>query len=662
VRLAARALLVVACALLAAGAVAWVAGGGAWRLGPLTIGLHQPTRAVVLGLALLLVREALARGPVPWWRGAAWVGALGLAVTADSPLRVVGDGHEYVAMAVNLAAGRPPALSDAERGRVESEMGWTPGVLSALPGRAALVGDDGRQDFYHFWLYPLLTAPAVAAVRAVGGRVLAGFAATNLALLVLAALLVQRRAGAGSIAVLFASPLLWWVDKPHPEVFFVAVVAMALALADERPQWALPLAGLVAAQNGAFLPPLAIATAWAWVRQRRRPFLLSSTAIAWGLAAVSPLYYLLHLGRSSPLAATVLVHLPGPRELWAVLGDPNLGLFPAWPSMAIVALAGLGMAVASLRERPGAAWDPLALLLSIATLLVVFTQPGNLNHGATRGMSRYALWLVAFAVPVLARLATRADARAKLALAALGALSVASLVPEYLPSRPVRYLEPTPLARWLWTRHPGLDHPLPEVFAERAWGYPPLGSVPASTPVCEKALLSGDGTAVGKWPLACAPAEKPDPCRREGALCYADGGPGRYRFVTAPAQPTWREPERRRWYWSGAPAKALANELRALPWTALGIVDPDDEGVFFAGRHAAGRVQLRTAPGAYLAWFDGPKGGAWVVPRVRQPAVAVLLDPLTGQELSRTRVLPAASEPVPLPGGSPVLLVVEDEG
>ncbi|HXY39469.1 MAG TPA: hypothetical protein VEQ10_07360, partial [Vicinamibacteria bacterium] len=622
---------------------------------------NHPPRALALGVALLLVREALARGPVPWWRGAAWVGALGLVLMADSPLRVVGDGHEYVAMAVNLATGRPPALSDGEREQLESEMGWSPGVLSALPGRAALVGADGRQDFYHFWLYPALTVPAVAVARAVGGRVLAAFAATNLALLVLATLAVQRRAGPAALAVLFASPLLWWVDKPHPEVFFVAVVAAALALADECPQWALLLAGLAAAQNGVFLPPLAVATAWAWFRHRRRRFLLPSAVIAWGLAAASPLYYLHHLGRTSPLAETVLVHLPGPRELWAVLGDPNLGLFPAWPSMAIVALAGVVIALLSVRRRAAGAADAVAVLLATLALLVAFTQPGNLNHGGTRGMSRYALWLAAFALPVLARLSARTDARASLPLAALGALSVASLVPEYLPSRPARYLEPTPLARWLWTRHPGLDHPLPEVFAERAWGYPPLGSVPASTPRCEKALVSGDGTGVGRWPLACEPAQKPEPCRRPGALCYVDGGPNHYRFVRAPSQPTWRQPERRRWFWSGAPGEALAGELRELPWTELGIVDPKDEGVFFARRHAAGRVQLRTAPGAYLAWLDGPKSGAWVVPRVRNPAHAVLLDPLTGRELSRTRLQPSSSESVELTEGSPLLLVVVDE-
>ncbi len=75
-------------------------------------------------------------------------------------------------------------------------------------------------------------------------------------------------------------------------------------------------------------------------------------------------------------------------------------------------------------------------------------------------MSRYALWLAPLlAVPALTRLSTRG--RARPALVTLGALSLLSTFQDYLPNRAERYLEPTPLAAWLWTRHPELDRPLP---------------------------------------------------------------------------------------------------------------------------------------------------------------------------------------------------------
>jgi hypothetical protein len=656
-----QALLVAACVLGAAGGIALVFGGGRWRVGPVAISLQSPLRTIALGIGLLMLRDALRVAPtrVPWPRGVLLAAALAAVLVFDSRPRVVGDGLEYVAMTSNLSRGRPPALLPEERAAVESTFAPAPGALGVAS--ELLTGPDGRQDFHHFWLYSLLVAPFFAAVAAAGGPPLAGFAAANLLLLVLAAAVVHRRAGPGAVLVLFAGPLLWWVDKPHPEVFFVTVLAAALALAPVRPEWALPLAALAAAQNPVFLPVLAVGSLWACLLHRGRPRLWVSLLAAWALAALRPLYYLLHLGRPEPLRETVLPHIPGVAEAWAVLGDPNLGLFTGWPAMGVLALLGAAMAATRLRRPSPATADVLALASALLALLVLFTQPGNINHGGTRGMSRYALWLVPFAVPVVVALGARTGALARVGLAGLGVLSLFSLIPEYLPARPERYLEPTPFARWIWTRHPGLDRPLPEVFAERAWGYPPLGSVPASTPGCEKALVRGDGTPVGKWPLACAPAEKPEACRAPGTLCYADGGPPDYGFVRAPAQPTFRDEGLQRWYWTGAPAVALADELRALPWRDLGLVDPKDESDIIADRHGAGRLQLRTAAGAYLVWLDGARqGDAWLAPRALRPATAILVDPLTGEDLGRTELDPEHVRRIALPPRAPLLLVVRE--
>jgi hypothetical protein len=306
-------------------------------------------------------------------------------------------------------------------------------------------------------------------------------------------------------------------------------------------------------------------------------------------------------------------------------------------------------------------WAELgALCVAILTLLVAFSQPGNINHGGTRGMSRYALWLAPFAIPALLYLGAQGG-RVRLALAALAGFSLVSAFEDYLPSRSERYLEPTPLARWLWTRHPGLDRPLPEVFAERAWGYPPLGTVPASLPGCELALVQGDGTAIGRWPLPCAPAEKSEDCRKPGALCYVAAEPGGVSFSRAPDQPTFREPERGRWYWSGTPGPELASTMGRLPWQDLSIVAPRDEGVFFGERHGAGRIELRTTTGTYLAWFDAiRREGAWVTPIVQVPSLAIVVDPETGEEISRTALALGSAIRIELPSRSPLLLVVTD--
>jgi hypothetical protein len=664
--------LALAAALLGtAGALSWVAGGGVFRFGPVSIGLQRPARAIAIGVGLLLLREVLRRRPGgrAAWRAAALVALLASLLAADSRPRLVGDAHEYVAMATNMSVGRPPALSTPDRRQVEAASGLDAGDLDA-PDQG-LVGVDGRQDFLHFWAYPLLAAPFVAAVAALGGPALAGFTVLNVLLLVGAAAVIVRQCGAGAVALLFAGPLLWWIDKPHPEVLFVSMLAAALALAPERPDVALLLAAVPAVQNPAFLPALAVATAWAWSRLPRAPRLLLCTVVAWAIASANPLYYLRHLGRAAPLKQTLMPHVPGPAEIWVLLGDSNLGLVPAWPVAGLAALASLAWAVALLARGGRRAGDALALVAAVGSLIVVSTQTANVNHGGTRGMSRYALWLTPFVVPLLARVGARPGRPWRVGLAAAGGLSLLSLFPEYLPARPERYLEPTPFARRVWTRHPGLERPLPEVFAERSRGrestardaegeYP--GVLPAATAHCEMALVRGDGSPVGLWPLACAPAAKPEACRPPGALCYAQAGREGPRFAPAPAQPGFHGTSLLRWYWTGTPDEGLARDVRAAPWAEMGLVDPRDVDEFVGARHGTGRIHLLTARGAFAVWFDRVRqADAWIEPRVRRSATARLVDPIAARELALERLSPDATSRIRLPAVSPLLLVVVDD-
>jgi hypothetical protein len=643
-------------------ALAWNLGGFSDRLGPFTLSVRRPTRPLEIAFTLLLLRETTSASASSRSRlrfALVYAGLL-LALAAGSPIRLPGDGPEYAAMALNLAGGRPPALLKAERDAAERTLSLRSGELT--DGRAGLLGADGRQDFHHFWVYPLLASPAVAFLQAAGVSPLVGFTAVNVALLVLAAAVLHARTGAAGALVLLGGPLLWWLDKAHPEVFFVSLSACALALLTERPGLAVALLGLAASQNPVFILALAVAALWIVLRGRTgAPGVGPGLALAVGLALLSPLYFLARLGRPTPLRDAVWPHLPNAAELGALLWDPNLGLGTAWPTLVVGAILGLVIALRD-RKRAARGVDAACLLLAVAVLLVALTQPGNVNHGATRGMSRYALWLAPSAVPALAALA-RAGRRGRAAAAALGAGSLLLAFSDYHPRLPERIYTPTPLAEWIWTKAPSLDRPLPEVFAERAWGAPPLGHAPAGMPGCEKALLPGDGEPIGSWPLSCAPAEKPAWCRPPGVLCYANASPSGTTFAVAPRQTTFLDPLPRRWYWGGRPSADLARRFASLSWADFTPVAPESEPVLLRERQGIGRVHLRTAPGVYLVWFDGPRReGALVVPWAPEPSEAILVDPLTGEELSRTPLARGASTPVAIPLRAPLLLVVSVGG
>ena len=79
---------------------------------------------------------------------------------ADSSPARVGDGAEYVAMALNLSRGAAPSVMPGERESLTNEMSRMPGFEQSSID-TPLVGRDARQDFYHFWLYPLIVSPFV---------------------------------------------------------------------------------------------------------------------------------------------------------------------------------------------------------------------------------------------------------------------------------------------------------------------------------------------------------------------------------------------------------------------------------------------------------------------------------------------------------------------
>jgi len=65
---------------------------------------------------------------------------------------------------------------------------------------------------------------------------------------------VVPRIGVVATTLLLFSPIVWWIDKPHTEVYTVSLLAIALALMRDRPWWSMVLAGLAATQN----PPIAV--------------------------------------------------------------------------------------------------------------------------------------------------------------------------------------------------------------------------------------------------------------------------------------------------------------------------------------------------------------------------------------------------------------------
>lgn len=534
---ASRALAACGTLLFAAAGIAWMSAGFTLALGPVRISATDPARLAMEG-AVALLAWAVITFERPGTRAASIVTAVLMAyyvaLAAESSPRRVGDGHEYIAMARQLSRLRAPNLSQAELDAVRGEMAGVPGYGLTDLREDSLVGSDGRQDFRHFWVYPLLVAPVLAAVRGLGLHWNIAFTAVNLALLAGFAWCAAARLRPDVAVLLACSPVIWWIDKAHVEVFNYTLVGMALLLLETAPRIALLLLGCVTAQNPAFatiLIPVAAVTLWSAERSDRRR-IGAAAAAAVLVACVHPAYYLWRLGTTTPLSSTAAGEWPGITAVVTPLVDADLGLcwwFPALPlAMAIAASAD----IARERSRRLVA----AVAVGAAALLVLVATSGNINHGATPGLSRYGVWLTPCALVIFLRSAQWTSWR-RVAISVVALCSVAQIAWTSHPKLVENSVAPTSASIWLSDHAPRAYDPLPEVFAERYTGHDGQVWLPVASPECGKVLLSGLDRADVRWPIPCAPTPIPAACRHTRQLCYANRASGGYVFDRAPRQP-----------------------------------------------------------------------------------------------------------------------------
>jgi hypothetical protein len=492
-------------------------------------------------------------------------------------------------MALNMAAGKPPSLSNTDIARLRGQFS-TLGLV--FPGLLPQFVAHGRHDFSHFWLYSALAAPLVWVAVHAGAHPGWAFTWLNIACLLGAAAVAAPRLGIRATLLLFVSPILWWSDKVHAEAFQFALMVAGLVLVEEKPLWGMSgmlgflgfaLLGAAAAQNPAVgIVLLLFAAASGWQRPNRMPAPRVAIAACAGLliASIHPLYFALRLHTLTPLTVSTDRHWPSSNELLAVLSDPNIGLIPNAPALCLAAaFAG----VIALWRRPALQWCA-ASALSAVVLLVVFAQTTNINHGGTRGMSRYGLMLIPLLVPFLREAATNAWPRVDRAFTAVVCLSIAWAIVDFHPNRPDDTMVPTRLAAMLWARFPSYDNPPAEIFAERLSPRHLEDPVlPTATPTCSKLLL-----LAGKWPIPCPPETVSERCLREGQLCYANETPAGYDFVTLPSRKNLGHATAgRAWPDNPEERKRISRILKQLRWAELRR-DPDARG----GAYVRGSVGL----------------------------------------------------------------------
>lgn len=368
-------------------------------------------------------------------------------------------------------------------------------------------------------MYSALAAPFLLVARWAGAHELSAFTWANVALLAIAARFAAGRFRPATLVFLFLGPILWWVDKAHTEVFAYSILVVIVSQHTARPAVSVLAGGLLAAQHPQAL--LFFAGVWTWMVRRsiarvtdaRLPAAAALASLACALSYGG--YYLWRIGRWTPLPESGDLRIPAVRTAGAILWDLNIGIASGAPLAALTVLACIGLALRRGAGRYRAEWLWIA---ASAPLLFAFAQTMNVNHGGTPGMSRYALWLIPLAAPLVDAALRSTTGAPRLTLVGLVCASAAWNAVAFAPWQPDGSLQPTAIARYQWLHHPDLLDPLPEIFAERTRHQDSV-NVFAATETCSKALLQG-----GLWPQPCDPATAPVPveCQADGALCYAN--------------------------------------------------------------------------------------------------------------------------------------------
>ena len=551
---------------------------------------------------------------------------LGVLIATSRSVQV-GDAGEYYAVAIALSRGGPPALSAAEitdlRARF-AERGLS------FPATYPQLLQGGRQDVEHFWLYPALAAPLVWIADRVGAHPRWAFSLLNTACLLAASALVLARLGPRAACFLCVSPIVWWIDKAHVEVFVFSLLASAWALLDDRPWWSLALLGAAAAQVPALIVPFCFCALAALRSTRSSGHRRVRTAIAAGLvlASMHPLYYLYRFSVPTPLTLSMEWRRPAINELFAVLADPNIGMLSNAPATSM-ALAFAVSAIAWITPRR--VRDPaiLASACSALVLLVVFSQTTNMNHGGTRGMSRYALWLIPVSVPWLREAARAFDTWGNRCMTVLAAASCAWSLVEYHPARPEAAFTPTAIASRLWSDFPSLNDPPAEIFLERL---SPIGGetqvLPTATPTCSKLLMAG-----GHWPVPCPPEPVPPMCAGDRRLCYANQTASGYSFapvpfrknlVFVPAGTVWPDGDEAR--------LRITTMLASMDWRTLRRNPRADDGAYVRAASNMYGLYVLQGPDRLFAFVAVADPGAALRLRLPVPMSAAVVELESGVE------------------------------
>jgi hypothetical protein len=340
-------------------------------------------------------------------------------------------------------------------------------------------------DFNHFWFYSFLAflVSKILAFTGVANTPHQSFLALHFLLLLCTSItafhLYKFRGLLAMILMTIASPILWYFDKVHTELFTYCTVLMAIIfLYDKRYLAGAFMLSIAATQNPSFALISFVPFFYRLVILRDNKFSFFEVLLVIGTALAvlaHPVYYFFRFGVLTPQLLAGGASLGGNLSnfyIWLI--DPDLGLLTNWPIGIVLLLCGVVVRILNINQSNSSGNNIFYIFLFFLFLVNFYAHSSttNLNSGATPGIARYSLWYLPGFFPlvyyVLANFSDNYYYRSVgvFILAALTILSVISNDPRLHED----YSTPTRFSSLIQTKASFLYNPPPEVFAERYSG------------------------------------------------------------------------------------------------------------------------------------------------------------------------------------------------
>lgn len=437
-----------------------------------------------------------------------WIAIFIIIGIFGQPTRV-GDGSEYYALALAWRHTGRPYMTDISWN--DYDQLYNSNEIIGLPDgnrlkhRFPQIANETQADFNHFWFYGFCAAIISKVVSLVGIQIPIHQAFLVLHCLLLAAMFMVAkrnfgRRGLFAVAILtFLSPIIWYFDKVHTELFTFCLTTIAVIFFLRRSYFSSAFfLALTSTQNISFAGISAFVIIVGLFDHKGSEYSIVDVVklvLSTGSLALHPAYYFFRWGVLSPQftagGAKTGLNL---KYAYVWFLDPDVGLFPNWPLGIIIFMLTFIVVYRRKINRLSVNRWLIFVLFYIGISIIAQSSTTNLNSGATPGLARYSLWYLALFFPsILLIIEKLFSTRWLLILFVLS--MIFQVIYSYIYFRPTlseNYNSPSPASFWIQKNLPMIYNPPIEIFDER-YGIGEHAKLPNTLvvigPDCNKTLI-----------------------------------------------------------------------------------------------------------------------------------------------------------------------------